>query len=364
VTAAARRIVHLASGREWRGGQNQVLLLTSAIEKLGHGIRQVVVTGRGSLLGRRLREAGVPVREVGWRIGLSPAALAGALAEARAGPTIIHAHDAHSLTLAGLAAMLGGARFVVTRRVDFPLRRKGFWSRAHRVIAISEAVRRALLRDGIPSSRIVTVHSGIDVEQVRRTVPGAIRTELGVPAGVPLAVSVGALENHKDHATLIEAAAALRAGRPELHWVVAGEGGLRSRLEAQIARLGLDDRVRLVGHVAEPLRLIAAADVFVMSSKQEGLGTSVLDAMALGVPVAATSGGGIPEMLAGGAGLLSAPGDGRALAASVDRLLGDPALRDQVSRAGAERVAEFGAEAMANGVLSVYRSVMESVDLK
>lgn len=363
MTAPARRIIHLASGREWRGGQNQVLLLTQALAKASN-LRQVVVTGRGTPLAQRLQAAGVPVREVGWHIGLSPGALAGALAEARHGPSLFHAHDAHALTLAGLAATVSRSPFVVTRRVVFPIRRTGFWARAGRVIAISAAVRRVLERDGIPSTRIVTVHSGINVEQVRNTRAGAIRAELGLPDSTPLAVSVGALEDSKDHATLIDAAAALRFRQPALHWVIAGDGALRSRLEGLIARLGLEDRVHLPGRLIEPLRLIATADVFVMSSKEEGLGTSVLDAMALGVPIAATTGGGIPEMLNGGGGLLSEPGDAPALAASVDRLLRDSALREGVRRAATARVAEFSDAAMANGVLSVYRSVTESVDLK
>jgi glycosyltransferase involved in cell wall biosynthesis len=306
----------------------------------------------------------VPVREVGWRIGLSPAALLGAVNEAGRGPALFHAHDAHALTLAGLAATLTKSPFVATRRVDFHLRRSGYWARANRVIAISEAVRAILVEDGIPSSRIATVHSGIDVEAVRAVQAAAIRTELGLPATGPLAVTVGALVGHKDHATLVEAAAALRPRQPELHWAIAGEGELRRDLEARIQRLGMGDRIHLVGHIEAPLRLIAAADVFVMSSKEEGLGTTVLDAMALGVPIAATGGGGIPEMLAGGAGLLSPPGDWVALADSVGRLLLEPSLRETTRRTAAARVDQFSATAMANGVLSVYRSVMENVDLK
>lgn len=110
--------------------------------------------------------------------------------------------------------------------------------------------------------------------------------------------------------------------------------------------------------------MIAAADVFVMSSLQEGLGTSVLDAMALDVPIAATTGGGIPDMLASGAGLLSAPGDGHALATSVARILDDPDLRAALIQRAQDRVEQFSATAMAEGVLSVYRSIAENVDLK
>ena len=359
-----RRVIHLASGREWRGGQNQVLLLAKALAGRPSEIEQVVVTGRRSLLAQRLTAAGVPVRPVGWRAGLSPAALAGTIREAARGPALIHAHDAHALTIAGVAGILTGTPYLATRRVDFPLRRPALWRRAERIIAISEAVRGVLLSDGIPPERVVRVHSGIDLEAVRRTRRGDIRAQLRLPESGPLAVAVGALVGHKDHATLIDAAAALRRSRPELHWIIAGEGPLRGALEARIAAQGLGDRVHLPGQVPEPLRLIAAADVFVMSSREEGLGTSVLDAMALDVPIAATRAGGIPEMLDPGAGLLSPPGDGVALAASVARILDDRALRASLVGRAQDRVEEFSATAMAEGVLAVYRSIVETVDLK
>jgi glycosyltransferase involved in cell wall biosynthesis len=246
---------------------------------------------------------------------------------------------------------------VATRRVDFHLRRTGYWVRAARVIAISDAVREVLISDRIPPERVVRVHSGIDLEAVRRSRPGGIRRELHLPDDVPLAVAVGALVGHKDHATLLEAAAALREVRPDVHWAIAGEGPLRGALEHQIRRLGLGGRVTLAGHVSEPLRLIAAADVFVMSSKEEGLGTSVLDAMALDVPIVATRAGGIPEMLHGGAGLMTAPGDAAALAEAVARVLGTADLRAGLVAAARDRVEEFSATAMAEGVLAVYRSV-------
>ena len=359
-----RRVIHLASGREWRGGQNQVLLLARALAARPSDIEQIVVTGRGSLLAQRLEAAGVPVRPVGWRAGLSPAALAGTVLEAARGPALIHAHDAHALTIAGLAGILTGTPYLATRRVDFPLRRPALWRRAVRIIAISEAVRRVLLSDGIVPERVVRVHSGIDLEMVRRTRSGDIRARLGLPETGPLAVAVGALVGHKDHATLLDAAAALRSTRPELHWVIAGEGPLRGELEARIAAHSLRDRVHLPGHVDEALRLIAAAEVFVMSSREEGLGTSVLDAMALDVPIAATSAGGIPEMLDRGAGLLSPPGDSGALAASVARILDDQTVRAALIRRAQDRVEEFSATAMAEGVLAVYRSIVETVDLK
>jgi glycosyltransferase involved in cell wall biosynthesis len=348
------RVVHVASGREWRGGQRQVWLLARALKR--DGARQIVVTGRDSELATRLRNSGVAVRGVTWRAGIDPRVLPALLAESRVGPALLHAHDAHALTLAGIAAWRARVPLVVTRRVDFPLRRRVCWGRADRVIAISNAVADVLRRDGLDPGRISVVHSGIDLAETEQATPLGLRAQLGLPPDALVAASVGALVPHKDHETLI-CAAALLAGRcPTLHWVVAGDGPLRPRLAGLIHQLGVPGRVHLVGHVAEPVRLVADADVFVMCSREEGLGTSVLDAMARGIPVASTSAGGLPEMLKDGAGLLVPPGRPEDLAEAVARLISDPQLRTDVSRRAREAVRAFSAERMAAEVRTVYRS--------
>lgn len=347
------RVVHVASGREWRGGQRQVWLLARELEHLG--VSQTVVTGTGTELATRLRAAGVRVRETGWSLGLDPRVLGAVVADLRAAPAVLHAHDAHALTLAGLAARLTGAPLVVTRRVDFPLRRRGLWARADRVIAISDAVARVLRADGIPAGRIVVIHSGVDLADIEAAVPLGLRARLGLPPGAVVAAHLGALVPHKDQATLVRAAGLLRERVPALYWIIAGEGELRSEVETLIAREALSDRVRLVGQLERPLGLLAEADLFVMSSREEGLGTSVLDAMARGIPVASTSAGGLPEMLAG-IGLLVPPGDPSALADAVARLAVDPALRAELGARGRARVRQFTAARMADAVRTVYRS--------
>ncbi len=355
MTAPLPRIVHVASGREWRGGQRQVHLLAATLQR--RHLDQVVITSRGSELARRLEASGVPCHPVAWHRGLSLAALAAVWAECRRGPTLLHAHDAHALILAGLVGPIAGAPFVVTRRVDFPIRRPGFWIRAARVIAISEAVRGVLLKGGIPAERMTVVHSAIDLEATRAVAAGSIRAQLGLPPTGPLAVSVAALVGHKDHETMIRAAAIVHRTRPDLHWALAGDGPLRDRIETLVRDLGVTPVIHLLGSIDRPLELIRSASVFVMSSAEEGLGTSVLDAMALEVPVVATRAGGIPEMLDRGAGVLVPVGSPEALAAGVEQILADPGRRDDVIAEARKRVAVFGADGMADGVLSVYRSV-------
>jgi L-malate glycosyltransferase len=320
------------------------------------GLRQVVVTGSRTTLAARLQADGVPVRAVRWSAGLDPRALSAIVTELRSGPALLHAHDAHSLTLAGLAAWYSKTPLVVTRRVDFPLRRRGFWAHADRVIAISEAVAGVLQADGIDRQRIVVVHSGIDLAEAERASPLGLRDRLGLARGSALAVNVGALVPHKDHANLLRCAALLRTRCSSLHWAIAGDGPLRGELEGLRDALGLRERVHLLGHVSEPLRLVAEADVFAMSSREEGLGTSVLDAMARGIPVASTTAGGLPEMLGDGAGLLVPPEQPSALAEAVARLLEDPELRAEVRARALTVVQRFSAQRMATEVGTVYRS--------
>ena len=325
-------------------------------------VNQVVVTGAASELAIRLRRDGVRVHEAKWRSGLDPRVVLPILREVRAGTALVHAHDAHAVTLAGLVAVLTGTPLVATRRVDFHLRRPGLWRRAARVVAISSAVADVLTDDGVDPSRIQVVHSGIDLDAARQAEPLGLRGQLGLPPESQLACTVGALVPHKDHATLLHAARLLAGRFPALHWVIAGEGELRPVLDWLAAELGVADRVHFLGHVSYPLRVIADADIYVMSSREEGLGTSVLDAMARGIPVASTSAGGLPEMLHQGGGILVPPRNPDALAGAVRRILCDPELRRRVVEQASRTVETFSAERMAAEVLTVYRSCAPLLD--
>ncbi|MBA3317941.1 MAG: glycosyltransferase [Gemmatimonadales bacterium] len=354
-------VVHVASGREWRGGQRQVWLLARELQR-GGLTNQVAVTGAGTELAFRLKHEGVRVHQARWTAGLDPRMLLPVLQEIRAGGALLHAHDAHAVTLAGLCSGLTRVPLVATRRVDFHLRHRGLWGRASRIIAISSAVADVLAEDGIRGERIVVVHSGIDLDAARQAEPLGVRERLGLPPEATVACTVGALVPHKDHVTLIHAARRLVSRFPSLHWVIAGEGELRPVLEWLVAELALVGRVHFLGQVAQPLRVIADADLYVMSSREEGLGTSVLDAMARGIPVASTSAGGLPEMLHQGAGVLVPPRNPEALAGAVQRILCDPDLRRSLVERASRVVEEFSAERMAAEVRSVYRSCAPLID--
>jgi len=314
-------------------------------------VEQILVTKQDSELARRAAADGVTVRGTAWEIGLDPRAwwhLRRTISTFQ--PDVIHVHDSHSLTLAATVAM--GRTLVATRRVDFHVGRFGAWRRPDRIIAVSEAVKQVLVGDGIAADAVTVVPDGIDPEEIRRAAaadpPLDIRGRLRLSPKALLAVNAAALVDHKDHKTLIRAARAARTLEPQLHWVIAGEGPQRDALAAEITRLDLQGRVHLVGWIDRIEALIAEASIFVMSSKLEGLGSVILNALALERPVVATAAGGIPELLP--PEVLVPPGAAEALARKVVEVLRQPKKVPFPPR--------FTAEAMEGQVLDVYRSLL------
>jgi glycosyltransferase involved in cell wall biosynthesis len=352
------RVLHVDSARGWRGGQNQVWLSARGMAARGHDV--VLACRAGGVLAERARAAGLAVREMRFRGDLWPGAalaLASALRETR--PDVVHLHDPHAVSAGLLACRLAGRRaLVATRRVDFALR--GFLSRrkyaaCDRVIAVSEAIAGVLRRGGLPTERVRVVYEGVPDRPAQTGGREALR-ELGIPEDAPVVGNVAALTGHKDQATLLAAAARVGVRMPEARFVIVGEGELRGRLEAQSRDLGLERRCIFAGFRADLDRLIPAFTVFCLSSHMEGLGTSLLDAMAFGVPVVATAAGGIPEAVTDGiTGRLVPPRDPDALAAALVEALAHPAQRAEWGRAGRRRFEErFTADRMVEATLAVY----------
>ena len=351
-------VLHVDSAAGWRGGQNQVLLTAKGMAARGH--RVTLACRSGGALEARARDQGLDVAGLPLRGDLSlraSAMLAGLLRRTR--PDVVQLHDPHALAAGLLAARAAPpVRIVATRRVDFPLRgRLSRWKyRSSRgVIAVSRKIAGILGADGMPAERIRVVYEGVSD---RPALPGGREAllELGVPAGCPVVGNVAALTDHKDHATLIEAAALVRRRLPEARFVCVGEGELRPRLEALCRERGLVDRWIFAGFRHDLDRLIPAFTVFCLSSHMEGLGTSLLDAMSFGRPVVATAAGGIPEAVEDGVtGRVVPVRDPAALAGALVEVLGDPQRARALGDAGRRRFEErFTADRMVDETLSAY----------
>jgi glycosyltransferase involved in cell wall biosynthesis len=282
-------------------------------------------------------------------------------------PDVIHAHDAHGVAMAGLALSLGSASakdgeppLVVSRRVDFHLRGNSFSRWKHRqvdcFIAASEAIRHMLIADGVPEDRTVTVHEGIDVDHVVSVPLVDVHQAFFLPHGAPVVGNIAALVPHKGQRHLIEAAHIVVQKLPDVRFVILGEGELRDALERLVKEHRLEKHVLLPGFRTDVLGCLKSFDLFVMSSITEGLGTSLLDAMACSRPIVATEAGGIPEVVQNGVtGVLVPPRDHAALADAIVALVNDKARRQAMGDAGFARVNEkFTVERMIAGTAAVY----------
>lgn len=359
--------LHIDTARTWRGGQNQVLLTVSGLCAIGQRAA-LVAHPDGELRGRAVEGMELipiaPRTEVdlsaAWRLSRVVKQLT---------PDVIHAHDPHAIAMAALALSLGTSSkpvLIASRRVDFHLNHNSFSRWKHRqvdcFIAASEAIRRILLADGIPGERTVTVHEGIDVERVSATPTVNVHETFWLPHGSPVVGNVAALVPHKGQRYLIEAAQLVVREVPDARFVILGEGELREHLEHLVREHHLEKHVLLPGFRTDVLGCIKGFDLFVMSSVTEGLGTSLLDAMACSRAVVATTAGGIPEVVEdGGTGVLVPPRDSAALADAIVRLLTDAAGRQKMGDAGLARVrARFSVERMVDETAAVYARVAGS----
>ena len=352
------RVLHVDSAREYRGGQNQVRALMAGLGDVS-SLRQTLFTTRDTRIAREATDLGVDVRSVRWGPAVDPASLIGLVRTLLERWDILHAHDSHAVQSLLLARGLVGrsSPLIAARRVDFPTRRPAIWRRADRVIAVSCHIRDVLVRQGIERSRIEVVHSGIDPEDLQPGRAGVLRDVAKVAPHHLLVAAVGALVEHKDHATLIRAASLVAENRSDVCFAVFGDGPLRESLEALVSRLGLGDRFRLVGEVPEAARSLGDIDVFVMPSREEGLGTACIEAMLAGLPIVATSAGGLRE-LAGEAFVPVEPGRPEALAREIERLLDDSSAREVAGLRARKRARAFTAAAMVEGTLRCYAQVV------
>jgi glycosyltransferase involved in cell wall biosynthesis len=360
--------LHIDTARTWRGGQNQVLLTVNGLRAIGQ--RAALVAHPDGELRRRAEE-GLELIPIAPRTEMDLSA-AWRLARVikRLDPDVIHAHDPHAVAMASLALSLGASSrmdahgrapaLVASRRVDFHLKGNSFSRWKYRqvdcFIAASEAIRQMLLSDGAPPERTITIHEGIDVEHVAAAAPVNVHEAFWLPHHAPVVGNVAALVPHKGQRHLIEAAHLVVREVPDARFVILGEGELREQLERQVRDYHLEKHVLLPGFRTDVLGCIKGFDLFVMSSVTEGLGTSLLDAMACGRPIVATTAGGIPEIVDEGVtGVLVPPRDHAAMAGAIIDLLRDDRARVQMGEAGLARVrARFTVERMVAATAAVY----------
>jgi glycosyltransferase involved in cell wall biosynthesis len=352
------------------GGQERVAL-DLAIGQRAAGHRALAISlesGGEGPLAADFRAHGVEVIHLPKRPGFDvrmPFSL-GALFR-REGVSVVHTHNPQPLIYGSLAAKAAGAALVHTKHGVNPGRGRRLWARraASRLVDAFVAVSAptadvARAAAECPPRALRVIPNGIDLGRFGpdAAARAAIRSELGVDDRAFVAGTVGRLYPEKGHDYLIRAVTPLCAD--DFHVVIAGDGPERERLRAQVDALPRATSVHLLGARRDVPRLLAALDVFVLSSVREGLPLVIPEAMAAGLPVLSTAVGGIPQVVDEGAtGFLVDHGDEAALRDRLARLRSDRALARRMGTRGREVALErYSSQRMVRDYLSLYEEII------
>jgi glycosyltransferase involved in cell wall biosynthesis len=321
-------IIHVDTGETWRGGQESLLTLARGLRARGY--RQTIVCPPASALAERAKSAGFPIAKLGLRTA-----------------DIVHAHSGRALTVAFWKTLGSNAKRVVTRHVAFRpsnpwLHRLKYRWTCHRVIAVSDAVRRGLVECGVPAAKIEVIHTGVEIPE---QVPSD-RSRTHFVIG-----HMGAFTQEKGQDVAVAAAALLRSSMPNARMILAGDGPMLSEIRGQAL-----ENVTFPGFVSDRSAFFAGLDLFIMPSRSEAWGLAALEAMAYGVPVIASDVGGLPEIVeAGNGGWLVPAGDSTALARAITVAASDPdRLRIQGQQAR-EHARLFSTDRMVEQTEAFYR---------
>lgn len=368
-------VCHVASGDLWAGAEVQLAMLLRALKRNGN-VRLLAILFNEGRLAEEARACGAEVHVLPEsRMGFFRLAREVARLLRGRGVAVLHTHGYKGHILAALVAGSCGIRWVVRTQHGAPEPFDG-WRRfkhaavlwldrvalrfsADRVIAVSGDLHGRLARL-VGGKHLVTIHNGLELDAVGSALtPTEAKRRLGMAADALVVGTAGRLVPVKRLDIFLDAAARIAAERPQARFVIAGEGRELPQLREQAARLGLGEQVLFLGHRDDIHDVLRAMDVFVLCSDHEGLPMVLLEALYLGVPVAARPVGGIAEVTEDGRSAVwvrsAAP---EALAETCLQLLADPELRARIAEAGRRRVAErFSADATAARTVALYGSL-------
>ena len=362
------RLLHLSTPLSWRGGEQQLAYLLDELRQ--RGVQQHLVCPDGSELAKWCDANAFTCHTV-HKGSLYPLSYALHLRTLLGEVDIVHAHDAraHSLALLALLSGLRKPKLVVSRRVDFPVPKSWFSQYKYtnrlltRSLCVSSCVAQ-VLGSSVPAiGSVRVVHSGIDLQRfsVNASALSSLRTELKLAPDIKLVAQIAALSDHKDYPTFIACAELMVKQRSDLYFLIIGNGELEAQIRARIEQGSATDKIKMLGFRADLGHILPQLDLLLLSSKSEGLGTTILDAFAARVPVAATRAGGIGEMVEHErTGLLADVGSASQLAQAGLKLLTDPQLAQRLSTAAYAKLEQkFSKQAMAAKTYANYQEILE-----
>lgn len=358
------RVLFLIDELDVGGTEQQILELVKRIDRRRY--EPIVCCFRPGKVSAEIAASGVRVIEIPKRGKVDPRfVLTLARMMRREHIDLLQAYLFTANTWGRLAARIARVPIIVTseRNVDMweemYKQRLGVWLDrwTQRTIGNSEAVGDYLAGKGITRDKIRVIYNGVDTSRFDGPVdPHATREELGIPAHHVVIGHLARLEPQKDPRTFLAAAAIVAKRNPNVSFLVVGGGSLKADLEREAKTLGLTDRMIFTGPRRDVPRLLAACDMSVLSSVKEGMSNTVMESMAAGRPMVATSVGGNPELIRDGeTGFLVPTRDPQAIAEGLQRIIDDPALAKSMGLQAKARMAErFSVEAMVSETERLY----------
>lgn len=359
--------IHINTSFSWGGGEQQTLYLLKGLSD--EGLRVLLVAQPGSPMADKAHKSGIKVEEIMMKGEFSLCAhrkLKKIISSFR--PAFIQSHTAHAVTYGGLVGGKSAVKIAV-RRVDYSIHRKSpfklssfkYTRLTDHIVCISKTIMNILLDDGIPGEKMSLIYSAIDPSRFAgRPDPHALRVAFGLKEDETVIGNIASLKNYKGHDILIKAAKLVAEKTGKIRFVIVGDGPLKEDLSKQIKEIGLPDIITMSGFRNDVPELLSMFDVFVMSSRTEGLCTSILDAMASGTPVVATDAGGITELVQNGTNGIVVPKENpEELADAILCLANDPDKRKDLSIEGIRTVnRNFTVQRMVREYITLYRQLL------
>lgn len=280
---------------------------------------------------------------------------------------LVHLHSANAHGLAILAVLLGNkTSMILSRRVIFPIKQNWFsrykynHSYIKKIICVSDAVKEIIRREINDKNKCITIYDGINLSKFSRTHNSYLRAHYNLSNSTILIGNIAALSADKGLFTFIDSAKILINEGLNAKFFIIGTGELQGNLQNYISQHQLNHSVFLTGFLSDMPHIIPELDIVVMSSEKEGLGSSLLDAMACGTPVIATATGGIPEIVIHEqTGLLAPVGDATAIANQIKKILDNPSLKQRLIHNAFQHLQNhFTIEKMGENTLKVYQEII------
>jgi L-malate glycosyltransferase len=360
------KVLHIDSEKSWRGGQQQAAYLLERMTD--QGFDTAMVCKPDSAMERVCRGKALPVHtlpmhgELDVVAGYRVASLC-----RKKGYTILHLHSAHAMATGLWAKMFyGKLKLIGVRRVAVPIK-KNWLSRIKYttpqmdcIVCISEAIKNQMLSDGVTDDKLTVIHSGIHLDRFRDSPDGFdTKRSLGIPENNLVVGTVAAFTREKDYPTLMKAAQGILGKHKDITFCAVGSGVEEAAVHDLARELGLGKGMVFTGFREDVGTLLKMFDLFVLPSYLEGLGSSILDAQALGLPVIACRTGGIPEIVFDGMnGRLIQPRDPEALKDAIDDLVCAPEKRQQWGNRALETVQAFSIDQTVEKNIALYSRLM------